>query len=252
MSELPYLPEHVHDIMAETASLTNEELGAYMRLRWALWRRGGYLPKRDIEEAVQAGESWPRIGDKIMARLTRAGRIVSLEPLLETLTRTRERRAKAVERAEKAAAARWARNRELQGSESNINENNTLPMLGAFLKHANQNHNQNHIESKSLSMDGTAARSRRAELALNTALYEEGVALLVDRVGVRALAAKVQIGKWLTAVDKPESLVPILRGVVAENLRGHQFVAVVDQRVEAAKRERKRGLSLPFGPKAVG
>ena len=241
MSELPYMPEHVHDIMADTASLSNEELGAFMRLRWALWRAGGYLRKKEVAQASQAGEGWSRMADTIMARLTGKGRIVSNEALLEMLTRTRERRAKAVARAENAAAARWAKN-------PNENKANFMPQ--AFVKHANHNHNQNHFESKSLS-EPVAAAGRRVELAQETAQYEKTIQLLKEHGNLRGVQARSQFYKWLAVFREPDDLFKIIAAADTENLRGTALLRVVDQRVQSAKRERERGLPLPFRPSAV-
>jgi uncharacterized protein YdaU (DUF1376 family) len=233
MSELPYIPEHVHDLMAETAALSNEELGAFMRLRWALWDAGGYLPKREVQKATQAGSAWEMIGPAIMAKLTQAGRIVSSSSLLALLSRTRERHAKAVDRAERAAAARWSKNAPNFTSGEKNNEINENTMLVAFDKHANQN--QNSINSKSLSMD-------RA--------YEDGARLLTDRAGIRNLAARSQVAKWIAAAGD-EELAAILSAVEREGLKGPNLVAVVDQRVAMIVRLQKRGPPLPFGPSLI-
>ena len=228
MSELPYMPEHVHDLMAETASLSNEELGAFMRLRWALWRAGGYLPKREIERAVQAGSAWERLAPTIMARLTLAGRIVSNSSLLELLIRTRERREKARSQAGKAAAARWQK----AGKLENISPINSLADAQALPEHANQN--QNHIDSKILSIDA----------------YAYGEPLLVDSVGMRNLAARSQLARWIARVGD-EELVSILAAVKREGLRGPGLVNVVDQKVVMIERLKKHGPTLPFPPNAV-
>ena len=114
------------------------------------------------------------------------------------------------------------------------------------------------LESKSLSASGVAASGGRGKKAsaevVNVVLYGEGIELLIQRVGLRDLAARSQIAKWLMAIDDGEELAEILAAARKENLQGHQFIAVVDQRVTAKKRERERGAPLPFGfqPNVIG
>lgn len=98
MTELPYRPEHVNDAIAASDDLTNEELGAYIRLQRALWRAGGLLPENDLQRISRAGKRWNAIAPAIMRRLKIASGMASCPDIMAMLVVTRERRAKAVER----------------------------------------------------------------------------------------------------------------------------------------------------------
>jgi uncharacterized protein YdaU (DUF1376 family) len=246
MSHLPYRPEHVNDAIANGEELTNEELGAFTRLTWALWRAGGYLPddQKKLARYARAGSRWGIIAPAVMGKLNAIGGKVSCPTILMTIFLVEQRRAKAA----KAAAHRFGKadppltsRKPLDSLESNITGGTTEHVLAA----SNQNQNRN-LESKSLSTSGNAARS----LADN--FYEQSTGFLVKSVGIRGLAARSQIAKWLAALDGNESdLQTIMDAAGAENLQGARLIAVIDQRVGNRKTERKQGPPLPFPPNLV-
>jgi len=80
--------------------------------------------------------------------------------------------------------------------------------------------------------------------------YEDGARLLTDRAGIRNLAARSQVAKWIAAAGD-EELAAILSAVEREGLKGPNLVAVVDQRVAMIVRLQKRGPPLPFGPSLI-
>lgn len=238
MTELPYRPEHVNDAIADTEELSNEELGAYVRLQRALWRAGGFLPAKELGRFARAGKRWGAIAPMILRKLTIANGLASCSMQLDVLLRTRARRAAAAEKAVKAAQARWSSHgserRRSQSSNGGLNAANTLKnndvvMLQASVEksYAVANQNQNHIDSENL--------------------YEKGIAALTDRVRIKALAARVQMGKWLSEVGNEGELLVIIEAAIKENLRGPPFVAIIDQRARAVGIQRKRGEMLPFG-----
>lgn len=275
MSELPYMPSHVSDEIADTEHLTNEELGAFRRLIRAMWRAGGLLPDDDklLARYSRAGTRWGAISPAIMAMMTVAGGKVSNPALMMMLTLTRERRRAAVERGEAGALARWGRKvdnspKSVDNSPKSVEKSvfrsaaklktgtalnsskslktNDGAMLEALPKHclSNGNHNQNQYSSALVS-----ASKRTSEEGLHETLYEQGTELLMHRVGKTALAARAQISRWLNQVGgDAEALATVLAGADGFNLQGAPFVAVVDTRVAAIETERNKGFALPFRP----
>ena len=241
MAHLPYRPEHVNDAIANSEELTNEELGAFVRLTWALWRAGGYLPddQKKLARFARAGSRWGSIAPAIMAKLTVAAGKISCPEILMTIFLVEQRRAKAA----KAAAHRYGKPdpsltsyNPLDSLGSNITVAKTKDVLAA----SNQNQNKN-LDSKTLSGRGISAR-----------FYELSTKMLIERVGVRGLAARSQVAKWLAGVDGNElELQEIMNAAGAENLQGARLIAVIDQRVGNRRTERKQGPPLPFPPNLV-
>lgn len=252
MTELPYRSEHVNDSIADTDELTNEELGAYVRLQRAFWRAGGYLPASDLARFARAGRRWAMIAPRLLRKLTIVDGTASCSQILELLLRTRERRARAVERATKggyAAAAKRSVAQKATTSVVSLNGANPLKtnepiLLEAAVKQSYKRANQNlNSESKSLSLSVAATGGRD--------IYAIGIKLLVDRVGIRSLAARSQIARWIGATSENE-VDEMLSAATHENLRGSHFVSVIDQRIRSVQIAKERGLSLPFGPQIVG
>lgn len=252
MSELPYMPVTINDEMAETADLTNEELGALTRLKWALWKSGGHLPddQRQLARIARAGSRWGKIAPAVLAKLIVEGGQVSSAALLATLWTTRERRAKKA----KAGDARW---RKPEGPLTSSNPLKTNKVGGARASPVHEQEACN-TESKTKNKDLRPIRPRSAagppdEGASNetsdigAALYQHGVEILCQRVGLADLAARRQISRWLTKVGALE-----LAGLIADadrhNLQGANFVNVVDRRVAALADEQRNGLTLPLMP----
>jgi uncharacterized protein YdaU (DUF1376 family) len=247
VSHLPYRPEHVNDAIANSEELTNEELGAFVRLTWALWRAGGYLPddQKKLARFARAGSRWGSIAPAIMAKLTIAAGKISCPEILMTIFLVEQRRA----RAAKAAAARHGKADPAltsRNSLESLSPNITVATIEHVLGDSNQNQNKN-LDSKTLSGRGDTVRSQA-----NNKFYELSTEFLIKRVGVRGLAARSQVAKWLAAVDGDESELQAIMGAAgAENLQGARLIAVIDQRVGNRRTERKQGPPLPFPPNLV-
>lgn len=256
MSELPYMPVAINDEIAETSDLTNEELGALTRIKWAMWKSGGYLPDdgKYLARVSRAGSRWGRIAPAILALLTLAQGRVSSPSLLSTLLITRERRAKSV----KAGSARWTKpERPLTSSKPLIEHDphsaraSPEHMLGP----SNQNQNLKNLEEASLPPATIAARGAAEGYPdnasgaptgdLNETLYVHGTELLVERVGLRTLPARAQISRWLVDVA-PDVLARLLASADQQNLRGPGFVNVVDKLVASSAAEALFGRPLPY------
>jgi uncharacterized protein YdaU (DUF1376 family) len=245
MSDLPYRPEHVNDAIAETEELSNEELGAYVRLQRALWRSGGYLPANQLSRFARAGKRWGKIAPAILAKLTIVDGWASCSVLLDLLLRTRERRAAAVDKARMAGRASGQKRASAVTfggmQKSRLNGDNPLEShkpaeLQVHLENTNQNHK---IDSKSgRGIDVTGAERE---------IFDHGAAVLVERVKLRRTAATSQISKWLAELGDAHAVADLIAAGVHENLTGAPFVAVIDQRVKTLKTEREKGLPLPFG-----
>jgi uncharacterized protein YdaU (DUF1376 family) len=247
---LPYRPEHVNDADANELGLTLEEVGALVKLKRALWRCGGFLPDEEwiLARASGAGRKWSRIARALRDRLVIANGHVSIEEITTMLRLTNERRAKAVRAGRQSAVARgFPAISQFDATKSLNNNTPTSNLVDAKFELGPKNQNQNkNLESKNLSESGDAARSPADKF------YEQSTGFLIKRVGVRGLAARSQIAKWLVALDGNESdLQTIMDAAGAENLQGARLIAVIDQRVGNRRSERKQGPPLPFPPNLV-
>lgn len=257
MVELPYRMEHVPDAIADTSHMTNEEVGAYQRLKWALWLAGGYLPEAQLRNHARGGKRWSRIVGVISEKLTFARGVFSIARELEMRLLARERRAKAAEKGAAAAKARWraprseAPNRDSYGVARNAeksHKNNEGSMLEALIMQSMSNANQNQTLKNPSSLSKRDAR-KVAGNQEESAAYRLGEALLVERVGVRGLAARSQVSKWITKVGDELAVAAILEAIERENIRGPHLVRIVDQRTSVLENERKRGPALPLHSK---
>lgn len=108
-----WMPVHIGDIMAETMHLPRDMTGAYLLLLFAYWRRGGPLPD-DAEElstiAKASPEEWAnRIAPKMRPLFVMEHalwRHVRTDAELEKAGRNK---AVAIDKAKKAAEARWGK-----------------------------------------------------------------------------------------------------------------------------------------------
>lgn len=116
-----YMPVYIGDLLADTSHLTNEEFGAYMRLLFHQWRRG-HIPERDFLQVSRIS------GDASSIAVARLKQFFETDEAGDFFngrcdrekTRSLENRATYVERAKKAAAARWnaKRGKPSQGADS--------------------------------------------------------------------------------------------------------------------------------------
>src|ERR1700731_1989131 len=231
MSHLPYRPEHVNDADSTELGLTLEEVGAFVKLKRALWRCGGFLPDEEwiLARASGAGRKWSRIARALRDRLVVANGRVSIEEITVMLRITNERRAKAVKAGRQSAVARgFPAMSKFDDAKTLKNNGATSNLVDVKFEHDPKNQNQNkNLDSKTLNATANAAAKRS-----NETFYELSVAFLIDRVGIRNLAARSQIAKWLSGVEGNESeLQTIMDAAGKENLQGARLVAVIDQRV---------------------
>lgn len=255
------MPVIVNDEIAETSGLTNEELGALVRLKWAMWKSGGWLADdgKQLARIARAGSRWGKIAPAVLALFTISGGKVSSPSLLSTLLITRERRAKNV----KAVRARWAKpDGPLNASKSLIDHESDAADVSIRHPLRTCNQNQNHIEEDFFPSRRAAGPSNAAGLpreassnagsveGLNESLYVHGSELLVARVGLQLLRARAQISRWLMQIPG-EELARVLADADQHNLQGPSFVTVVDARVAAIAAEKLFGKPLAFPPTEV-
>lgn len=278
MAELPYRPEHVNDAIADSEELTNEELGAFIRLQRAMWRAGGLLdadPKR-LARFARAGSRWGKIAPAIMAKLTILGGKVSDPALMTMLDLTRNRRRQKAEAAAASNAAQAAARAAGQAvgnsradpprkskadmplTSSNPLKTNEVGTAGAVGLRAqdDRNQNQNHLEEVVLLRPDAAAdapkgsfeeaKDKQITSALNATLYEAGVELLHERVGLDRKAAKKQIAKWLVALDDPHLLAKMLAYAEYRDIRGPDLINLIDAPAKQVQHEREVGPLLPL------
>lgn len=250
MAELPYMPVVVNDEIAEASDLTNEELGAFWRLKLAMWKAGGYLvdDAKKLARIARAGKRWGQIAPAVMAKLTFHGGKVSCPELLATLLITRERRRKAA----LSAGTRWAK------SEGGLSPSNPLKeqqpahanaspehMLGAS-KHNQNKHDQDSFlgESAPAARKGSAAEAR-SDADFAQTLYKTGTELLTERCDLTTLQAKSQLSRWMAKVH-PMDLARFMADAEQHNLKGQHFLRVVDSGVEATYEVETKGPRLPL------
>jgi uncharacterized protein YdaU (DUF1376 family) len=115
-------------VLSETAELSAEEFGAYTRLTYHLWARGGKLPAADAALARLAGvdgAQWPRVWQAIGHLFDVSGTTLTQAALSEALAVAEADRADQIARAEAAsakgaamAASRWRTGGNNGGGES--------------------------------------------------------------------------------------------------------------------------------------
>ena len=289
-TELPYMPVIVDHERAIAGDLTNEELGAYYRLKLALWDEGGFLDEDLLVRTSRAGKRWGAISRALLRLLTVAGGKVSCPNVLKALLSVRARRAERVERAAKAAEVRWSFNRAhnqsidsgkpisgvlasrvsdtLLKSDKSLKVNHPS-MLGASPEQCLDDANQNQKDLDNRNLNGKVAaagrseglsdqRSQSAGVAVDNrqrdVLYAHGTELLITRGALRRLTAHGRIANWLSRVGDADRLAMLLAAAEGENLRGPEFLQLVEQRVGDFERERLFGKPLPLdagAPRAI-
>ena len=121
------------------------------------------------------------------------------------------------------------------------------------------NQNQNSLDHRILSGAGNAAagtdglsdqKARSAGVTTDNrqrvVLYDHGANLLTERGGLKRLAAHGKIASWLTRIGDADRLAMLLAAAEQENLRGPEFLNLVEQRVGDFERELKFGKPLPL------
>ena len=121
MSDAPFMPMWWDAYLADTTHLTTEEHGAYLLLIGAMWRRGGFVPDDDSDNARIVGLSKPK-WIRVKARLL---------PLL--IVKNGEISQKKVKKTYEKAVQKIEKNRKngSLGGRAKSRKNNQLPVANA-------------------------------------------------------------------------------------------------------------------------
>lgn len=262
MAELPYISLVVNDEMAEWGDLTNEELGALIRIKFALWKTGGFLPddSKQISRIARAGSRWGKVAPAVMALLTVAGGKISSPSLLGRLLITRERRVKKV----KAGEARQAK--------PDIGLNACKPLIsheaggdcaGVVLEHPASNYNYKRKTALTDTAEDNSAPAREAppqgagEEATEkiAATPELAKSTLIDTVVKRSNQTRWYVESrardWLPALGGDlDELKRIVGGLGQHNFSGQVFLDKIGEAVKTRADELAHGRPLPglLGP----
>jgi uncharacterized protein YdaU (DUF1376 family) len=111
MAEFPIMPVNVAMLLTDTSHMSSVEFGAYCRILFTMWTRGGRLPNdrkmlRKIA-GINDPREWCRHEATIMAPLTISEGVVLQKRLSTTMFDVRELRAKLSEAGKKGNHNRW-------------------------------------------------------------------------------------------------------------------------------------------------
>lgn len=227
-----YRSEHVHDAMVDADDLTNEELGAYCRLKWALWRAGGWI-KNDgafLARVVRSGKRWGRVKVAVSKKFIFADGYVTTAEIMQQLAVAQERRAR-------GAAMRVGR-----VSEPLLNASNPLTNheSATDAKAGNRNRIKN--------LDSLSQRQGGPDVWL----YDQGVRWLMRAGAFKKASATQQVAKWVVAIGHEEKqLAEMMRNVMDQNVTGAVAIRLLGDQVDRIAKERKNGAALPFRPQMV-
>src|SRR5262245_3882176 len=118
MSKLPAMPFYVDAYIADTVHLTMEESGTYLQLLMAMWRRGGFIPDDDKDNARICRmdiRRFRRIKKRLMPLMLSTGPVdkrLSQKKLLSTWNLCIEKKQKMAE----LAKGRWKEKQGLSSS----------------------------------------------------------------------------------------------------------------------------------------
>jgi uncharacterized protein YdaU (DUF1376 family) len=228
-----YRSEHVHDAMVDADDLTNEELGAYCRLKWALWRAGGWL-KNDgafLARVMRLGKRHGRVRLSLSKKFifTDDGQITTAE-IVQQMVVAEGRRAKGLAM---RASRSWSA--PLNAANPLINQD-----VDTNSKAGNSNRNKN-----------LGSLSQR-QGAPDVWLYDQGVRWLMRVGAFKKASATQQVAKWVVAIGHEESrLAGMMREVMDQNVTGAVAIRLLNDQVDRIAKERKNGVALPFRPQVV-
>lgn len=236
MSQRPksphYRSEHVHDAMVDADDLTNEELGAYCRLKWALWRAGGRL-KNDgafLARVVRSGKRWGRVRIALSKKFIFTEGFITTTEIMDQMAVAQGRRLRGL-----AMRATHTGNTLLNGANPLMNQE-----LDTDSKAGNSNRNKN-LESLS-----------QRQGAPDVWLYDQGVRWLMRAGNYKKASATQQMAKWVVAIGHDESqLAGMMRSVMDQNVTGAVAIRLLNDQVDRVAKERKNGAALPFRPQVV-
>jgi len=251
MAELPYMPIAVTDWIADLSDLTNEEAGALVRIRLALWRCGGLAAENRIARFAKAGRRWGAIKATVMAKLYAKDGVVSCPVTTSIMAEARRRRAKA----SAAGIASWRGDRVvgalLNGEEeSGLKRRNSLRKKGWGDEEASdehlpeqRNHNQNQLDNKIQYTELPAGLYPESAAQLDNArIYVDGASLVMRKSAIRRAQAIRNLNHWLALCGgDPKELISIIHWAVSENFAGASFCGMVEQKAERRGIELRRG-----------
>ncbi|MEP1495075.1 DUF1376 domain-containing protein [Pseudophaeobacter sp.] len=132
MSKAPSMPMYWDAYLADTTHLTTEEHGAYMLLLGAMWRRNGWVPDDDRDNARILGLTvgkWRKIKARLSDFLMFQGGEISQKKLLETWEKTQEKIEKNRSNGAKGGRPKVSKNKGLEKANASVsvNPNQTIP-----------------------------------------------------------------------------------------------------------------------------
>jgi uncharacterized protein YdaU (DUF1376 family) len=227
-----YRSEHVHDAMVDADDLTNEELGAYCRLKWALWRAGGWL-KNDsafLARVMRSGKRYGRLRINLSKKFIYGDGQITTAEIIEQMA---------------VAQGRRARGLMMRASRTgNILLNAANPLTNqetdTDAKAGNSNRNKN--------LGSLSQRQGTPDIWL----YDQGVRWLMRVGAYKKASATQQVAKWVVAIGHDETqLAGMMRGVMDQNVTGAVAIRLLNDQVDRIAKERKNGTALPFRPQVV-
>lgn len=129
MSQAPSMPMYWDAYLADTTHLTTEEHGAYMLLLGAMWRRNGFVPDDDKDNARILGltpAKWRKIKARFMATIkgfvVKEG-MITQEKLLKTWKNTQEKIEKNRANGAKGGRPTSSKNNDLDKADGSVSVN---------------------------------------------------------------------------------------------------------------------------------
>lgn len=132
MSQAPSMPMYWDAYLADTTHLSTEEHGAYMLLLGAMWRRNGFVPDDDIDNARILGMTkakWKRIKARLSTLLIIENDTITQKKLQKIWKNTQEK-------------IQTNRTNGSLGGRPKSNKNKDMPKANGYVSH-NPNHNRN-------------------------------------------------------------------------------------------------------------
>lgn len=132
MSKAPSMPMFWDAYLADTTHLTTEEHGAYMLLLAAMWRRNGWVPDDDRDNARILGltpAKWRKIRDRLSEFLTVRDGMITQKNLLKIWENTQEKIEKNKSNGSKGGRPKSKQNNDLEKANgfNSDKPNETIP-----------------------------------------------------------------------------------------------------------------------------
>lgn len=126
------MPMYWDAYLADTTHLTTEEHGAYILLLAAMWRRNGWVPDDDRDNARILGlttAKWKRTKQRLSVFLIFQDGSISQKKLLETWKNTQEKIQKNRENGAKGGRPKGSENKDLDEADGSgsVNPNESIP-----------------------------------------------------------------------------------------------------------------------------